>query len=124
VDHRTVRPRDLGRFDVVSDTTGSELPAYRGLLRPGGRMVTIAFDLSRLTASLGCIAASAVHSRSRVRAFSGSPKRPLLDDVARHVRDGELRPMVDRVFPLHDVAEAHRALEAGGVRGKYVVEVG
>jgi NADPH:quinone reductase-like Zn-dependent oxidoreductase len=31
--------------------------------------------------------------------------------------------MVDRVFPLHEVAEAHRAFEAGGVRGKYVVRV-
>jgi NADPH:quinone reductase-like Zn-dependent oxidoreductase len=73
VDHHTVRPQDLGRFDVVLDTTGSGLPAYRRLLRPGGRMVTIAFGLSRVVSSLGYVAASAVHGRSRVRAFSGIP---------------------------------------------------
>lgn len=36
-----------------------------------------------------------------------------LDDLARLVTEGGLRPAVDTVFPL----------EAGGVRGKYVVRV-
>ncbi|MFK0114450.1 NADP-dependent oxidoreductase [Streptomyces sp. NPDC090994] len=125
VDHRTVRPADLGRFDVVLDTVGTELPAYRALLRPGGRMVTITVDPARVAVTLGYLAASAVlHGRGRVRAFSGNPKRALLDDVARHVTDGALRPVVDTVFPLEETAAAHRALEAGGVRGKFVVRVG
>ncbi|WP_040709693.1 zinc-binding dehydrogenase [Nocardiopsis potens] len=37
---------------------------------------------------------------------------------------GELRSVVDTVRPLADVAAAHRALEAGGVRGKHVIRVG
>jgi NADPH:quinone reductase-like Zn-dependent oxidoreductase len=36
---------------------------------------------------------------------------------------GALRPVVERAYPLADIAEAHRALEAGGVRGKLVVTV-
>ncbi|MGW4198378.1 NAD(P)-dependent alcohol dehydrogenase [Streptomyces sp. NPDC005004] len=123
VDHRAVGPGELGRFDVVLDTVGTQLPVYRDLLRPGGRMVTIAFDLSRPVASLACVAASAVHGRARIRFFSGNPRRALLDDIARHVVRGDLRPMVDTVYPLAAVADAHRALEAGGVRGKYVVRV-
>ncbi|MFI0237851.1 NAD(P)-dependent alcohol dehydrogenase [Streptomyces sp. NPDC016845] len=123
VDHRTVRPRDLGRFDVVFDAAGTELAAYRGLLKPGGRMVTISFDATRPAASLGYIAASAVHGRGRVRFFSGNPRRPLLDDLAGYAASGALRPAVDTVFPLERIGEAHRALEAGGVRGKYVVRV-
>ncbi|MEU4154181.1 NAD(P)-dependent alcohol dehydrogenase [Streptomyces sp. NPDC026659] len=123
VDHRTVRPHELGRFDVVLDTVGTQLPAYRRLLRPGGRMVTIAFDLSRPVASLASIAASAVHGRSRVRFFSGNPQRGLLDDIAQHVLRGDLRPVVDTAYPLTAIADAHRALEAGGVRGKFVVRV-
>ncbi|MFJ6540954.1 NAD(P)-dependent alcohol dehydrogenase [Streptomyces sp. NPDC091385] len=123
VDHRAVRPDELGRFDVVLDTVGTQLSVHRGLLRPGGRMVTIAFDLSRPVVSLASIAASAVHGRGRIRFFSGNPQRALLDDIARHVVRGDLRPMVDTVYPLAAVADAHRALEAGGVRGKYVVRV-
>ncbi|MFH8347572.1 NAD(P)-dependent alcohol dehydrogenase [Streptomyces sp. NPDC018045] len=123
VDHRTVPPAELGRFDVVLDTAGTGLRTFRRLLKPGGRMVTIAFDLTRPAASLGYIAASAVHGRGRVRFFSGDPQRALFDDLARHATEGTLRPAVDTVFPLEETAAAHRALEAGGVRGKYVVRV-
>ncbi|WP_169952253.1 NAD(P)-dependent alcohol dehydrogenase [Microbispora sp. H11081] len=123
IDHRAVPPSELGLFDVVLDTVGTDLPAFRRLLKPGGRMVTIAFDLTRLAASLGYIAASAVHGRGRVRFFSGDPKRALFDDLAREVAEGRLRPVVHTCFPLEETAAAHRALEAGGVRGKYVVKV-
>lgn len=123
VDHRSVRPADLGRFDVILDTVGTDLRTFRGLLNPGGRMVTIAFDLENVVSSLGYIAVSTVHGRSRVRFFSGNPTRALLDDLGRHVTDKELSPAVDTVFPLEETAAAHRALEAGGVRGKYVVSV-
>nr|BFD87309.1 NAD(P)-dependent alcohol dehydrogenase [Streptomyces sp. Xyl84] len=123
VDHRTVTPAELGLFDVVLDTAGTDLRAFRRLLKPGGRMVSIAFDPTRPAASLGYIAASAVHGRGRVRFFSGNPKRALFDDLAREVAQGRLRPAVDTVFPLEETAAAHRALEAGGVRGKYVVRV-
>ncbi|MET9497235.1 NADP-dependent oxidoreductase [Streptomyces sp. NPDC006552] len=124
VDHHAVAPRELGRFDVVVDTVGTRLADYRALLAPGGRMVTIAFDLGRPVRSLGYLGVSALrHGRGRVRFFSGDPGRALFDDVAAHVAAGRLRPMVDTVFPLTEVAAAHRALEAGGVRGKYVVSV-
>ncbi|MEU5698064.1 NAD(P)-dependent alcohol dehydrogenase [Streptomyces aurantiacus] len=123
IDHRTVTPAELGRFDVVLDTAGSDLRAFRRLLAPGGRMVTIAFDLTRSAASLGYIAASALYGRGRVRFFSGNPGRALFDDLARQVTEGRLRPAVDTVFALEETAAAHRALEAGGVRGKYVVRV-
>lgn len=123
VDHRSVRPADLGRFDVVLDTAGTELRAHRALLNPGGRMVTIAFDPGRPVTSLGYIAVSALHGRGRVRFFSGDPRQADFDVLARHVAEGALRPVVDRVFPLEETAAAHRALEAGGVRGKYVVRV-
>ncbi|MEU7886376.1 NAD(P)-dependent alcohol dehydrogenase [Microbispora bryophytorum] len=123
IDHRSISPEELGPFDVVLDTAGTDLRAFRRLLSPGGRMVTIAFDQTRLAASLGYLAASAVHGRGRVRFFSGNPKRALFDDLAREVAEGRLRPAVDTCFPLEETAAAHRALEAGGVRGKYVVRV-
>lgn len=123
VDHRSVRPAQLGRFDVVLDTVGTDLRAFRRLLDPGGRMATIAFDLNRPVASLGYIAASAIHGRGRVRFFSGNPVQKHLDDLARHVVEGKLRPAVHTVFPLEETATAHQELEAGGVQGKYVVRV-
>lgn len=42
--------------------------------------------------------------------------------MARFER-GELRPIIDRVYPLHDAAEAHRRMEANQNIGKIVLTV-
>lgn len=123
IDHRTVSPAGLGPFDVVVDAAGTDLRTFRRLLNPGGRMVALALDMTRPAASLASIAASAVHGPGRVRYFMGNPERAHFDDLARHVSEGKLHPSVDTVFPLEETAAAHRALEAGGVRGKFVVRV-
>jgi NADPH:quinone reductase-like Zn-dependent oxidoreductase len=44
-------------------------------------------------------------------------------ELTRHVEDGLLRPVVDTVFPIDGIVEAHRRIEAGGVRGKYVIDL-
>ncbi len=43
--------------------------------------------------------------------------------ILAHVRAGELEPVVDRVLPLWDAADAHRVLEARQAFGKVVLEV-
>lgn len=123
VDHATTNATALPRFDVVVDTVGTDLPAYRRLLTRHGRMVTVSFDIDHILASLGYMLASTVHGRRRVRFFRGDPYRELLAELTRLTDDGSVRPVVDRVFPLADIAGAHRALEDGGVRGKIVVTV-
>ncbi|MFB9630731.1 NAD(P)-dependent alcohol dehydrogenase [Nonomuraea helvata] len=122
-DYATTRPADLPPFDVVMDTVGTDHAAYRRLLTPSGRMVAIAFDVNRIAASLSYIAASTLYGRRRVRFFSGRPTHRLLADLTRYVQTGAIRPVVDTVFPLEEIAEAHRALEAGGVSGKIIVRL-
>lgn len=120
IDYR-VDPADLGSFDVVLDTYGSTPHAYRRTLAPGGRMVGIAF---RSAADIGYLLASAVHGARRVRFFSGNPTSGLFADLTALVESDAIRPVVQAVHPLADIAAAHRALEAGGVRGKHVVRIG
>ncbi|MDG9727164.1 NAD(P)-dependent alcohol dehydrogenase [Streptomyces sp. DH41] len=123
-DHRTTALSGLGRFDVVLDTVGTRPFEVRRLLAPGGRMVAITIDADRPVAGIAAVLASAVHGKSRVRAFSGNPGSALLNEVTRLAERGEVIPVVDTVHPLDRVADAHRALEAGGVRGKHVVRIG
>ncbi|MDH2426590.1 NAD(P)-dependent alcohol dehydrogenase [Sphaerisporangium sp. TRM90804] len=122
-DYAVTGPGHLGRFDVVFDTVGSRLPAYRRLLTPRGRMVTIAPDTGNLVGSLSYILVSTVYGRRRVQFFSGAPTRDLFSDLTAYVESGAIRPVVDTVHPLTAIAEAHRALEAGGVRGKHVIQI-
>lgn len=123
IDYRTTPAAALDNYDVVFDTRGTELAAFRRHLSPTGRMVTIAVDAERPLRSLGCIVASTVFGPRRVRFFSGRPTRPLLDELRVLAHDGTVRPVVHSTYPLCHVSTAHRALEAGGVLGKIVVDV-
>ena len=119
LDHSTTTPDQIGPFDVIVDTVGSELARYRRRLTKGGRMVTIALSGPALAA----IAVSSVHGSRRIRTFSANPGYAVLDDLADHVTSGALRPVVHSVYPLTDIAVAHEAFERGGVLGKHVISV-
>ncbi|MGW8554683.1 zinc-binding dehydrogenase [Streptomyces tubercidicus] len=118
-DYRATTPDQLGPFDVILDTVGSQLNAYRSRLSREGRMATIALSVS----SVAAIAASSVHGGRRIRTLSANPDTALLGDLAAYVTSGGLRPVVEGVYPLADIASAHRAFERGGVVGKQVVAV-
>lgn len=122
-DYATVGPNDLGEFDVIFDTVGSQLLAYRRLLTPGGRMVTITPDANHLVRSVAVIAASPVFGSRRVRFFRGAPRRALFTKLAAYVDSGDLRPVIDTIYPLTGIAEAHRALEARSTRGKHIIQL-
>jgi len=119
LDYGSTTSDQIGPFDVIVDTVGSELHCYRSRLAKGGRMVTVGLSGSALAA----IAASSVHGSRRIRTFSANPENPVLRDVADLVTSGALRPVIDSVYPLADIAAAHEAFERGGVAGKHVVTV-
>lgn len=104
-------------FDAVIDTAGVSLGTYRRLLRPGGRMVTLAVKGAPYAMT------SLARPGPRVRLAQVRARRKDLNELAGHVERGELRPVVDRVYPLEEIAEAHRSLETGHGRGKRVIRI-
>lgn len=119
LDHGSTTSDRIGPFDVVVDTVGTELNCYRSRLAKSGRMVTVGLSAPALAA----IAASSVYGARRVRTFSANPDATVLRALADHVTSGALRPVVTSVYPLADIAAAHKAFERGGVVGKHVVAV-
>ncbi|GAB3849192.1 NADP-dependent oxidoreductase [Dactylosporangium cerinum] len=87
------------RFDVVVDTVGGAiLERSYGVLRPGGRLVT-----------LGAPPAKEMANRHGVEAvfFIVRPDSAQLAHLAQLVDDGRLRPVVAQTFPLSQARQAY-----------------
>ncbi|WP_017586478.1 NAD(P)-dependent alcohol dehydrogenase [Nocardiopsis ganjiahuensis] len=122
-DYTVTGPAELARlerFDAIIDVVATDLPAYQKLLTPNGRLVAV--GIGSFASALRLVWAAVTRSR-RVGFFSGNPGTALFADLAGYVERGEVRPVVDTVHELAGIAEAHRALEAGGVRGKHVIRL-
>ncbi|GLY29734.1 NAD(P)-dependent alcohol dehydrogenase [Kineosporia sp. NBRC 101731] len=118
LDYRTTEPTQIERQDVIFDTAGTDLLAFRRRLNRRGRMVTIAFTSAAAFAAIGT---STVFGSRRIRAFSSDAQRDLLDRLAKFVVTGVLRPDVAATYDIDDIVSAHLAQEGRGARGKHVV---
>ncbi len=65
---------------------------------------------------------------STLRPRSVEFKSAVADELARHVwphvEAGQLKPVIDQVFPFDQAPDAHRRMEAGDHVGKIVLEIG
>jgi NADPH:quinone reductase-like Zn-dependent oxidoreductase len=55
--------------------------------------------------------------------FVNGERQSDLDAVRKLIEDGQITPIVDRVFPLAEVPQALRHLEAGKARGKIAITI-
>ena len=116
VDHLAGRFEDVvAQVDLVVDTVGGErLRRSPAVLRRGGRLVSVAETPSAEDAAARGI--TAIY-------FVVAPNRGQLVKLAGLIDGGELRPTVDRVFPLADARAAFQ-LSLGDHRpGKIVLRV-
>jgi len=112
LDHTTTRFEDaVEPVDVVFDTAGGDrLERSPAVLRPGGRLVSVAEeppDAAGITASY----------------FVVAPNRRQLVELAEAADRGELRPVIDQVFPLGDARQAFERSLGNHRPGKIVLRV-
>ncbi|MGF1427977.1 NAD(P)H-quinone oxidoreductase [Kitasatospora sp. LaBMicrA B282] len=116
--------------DVILDIMGAKyLPRNVDALAMAGRLVIIGLqggrtgelDLGKLLAKRGAVVATSLRPRPLAE------KAAIVAAVREHVwpllESGVVKPVIDRVLPIADAAEAHRALEAGEQVGKIVLQV-
>ena len=138
---RAIRYRDEDFVEVVREVTGghgadvvldnmgaSYLARNVSALATGGRLVVIGLQGGvKGELDLGALLAkrASVHATS-LRARPLEEKAAIVAAVREHVwpavESGEVAPVVDRVLPLAEAAEAHRVLEASTHVGKVVLE--
>jgi NADPH:quinone reductase-like Zn-dependent oxidoreductase len=61
------------------------------------------------------------HSHDRMLHFSNDKAR--LDEIARLMNDGKLKPVVDSVYPFADLFKAYERIMSSRARGKVVIDV-
>jgi len=109
------------RFDVVFDTEGDRTFAWaRPFLARRGRFVSTRPDPRGLLANRARWLAG---GRQRCLFVMVLPDPHGLRYLHELIEAGSLRPVIGRVYSLEELAEAHRACEAGGTVGKLVVKV-
>lgn len=120
VDYAKTEPVALkDRFDVVFDVFGNyHFDQMKHLLNPGGTYVHT-IPSARIFKDI----ARTFVLRKRAKLVVVRSRRTQLDWLRQQIDAGRIRVVVDRTFPLADVAEAHRYLETKRARGKVVLAV-
>jgi NADPH2:quinone reductase len=115
--------------DVILDMVGGDYFAkHMELLATRGRLIHIATSRgSQVTLDLRTVMMKRlVIAGSTLRSRSVAEKSALIRSVEREVWplfiSGQLRPVVNRVFPLEQAGDAQRWMESGGHRGKILLQ--
>jgi NADPH:quinone reductase-like Zn-dependent oxidoreductase len=114
IDYKAARFEELARdIDVVFDAVGGETLARSwGVLRPGGRMVTVATQNETES-----------DERTRAAFFIVEPSGTQLAEIARLVDADKIRVFVEAVFPLIQARDAYARAARGNMRGKVVIQI-
>lgn len=122
-------------YDLVLDGVGKNVWASSlRVLRRGGRLVTLAIPIPDAksgtlrffsTVIAGILGGSlrALVAGKRLLVTQVQPRGGELERITGLIESGRVRPIVEKIYPLEEIAEAHRRSESGHVRGKLVLRV-
>jgi NADPH:quinone reductase-like Zn-dependent oxidoreductase len=124
IDYRNQKFEDLVReVDLVFEASplrdNEERLKSVTVLKEGGILVSANVDLPFNDEVLAALA----KKQARGELSANQPRQEWLAEIARLINEGKVKVFISKVFPLEQVAEAHRESETWHVRGKLVLEV-
>jgi NADPH:quinone reductase-like Zn-dependent oxidoreductase len=113
-------------YDLIVDIAGNPpLSRLRRALAPSGTAVIVGGEQGgRWTGGFGRSLRAPLLSlfvRQRLALLASRERASDLERLTGYLTTGEVKPQVDRTFPLERVPEAMRLLESGEVRGKVAI---
>ena len=117
--------------DIILDFIGGPnlKPNIRSLAN-GGKLIMIALmggynadDINLIPILHKHLTITGTTLRSRPLAYKAQLVKAFADKYLHHFESGKIQPVVDSVFKLADIAEAHRYMEANKNTGKIVIEL-
>lgn len=108
-------------YDLIFDVTRkSSFAKCENSLKPNGVYLLASFKMRQVFQMLWT---SILGGRKVVCALSGENVKDL-DFIKELIEAGKINSVIDKSYPLEQIAEAHRYAETGGKRGNVVITVG
>lgn len=109
------------KYDLIFDTVGvTTFAGCKDALAEKGTYLPLNSGLREIAQAL----LTSASSGKRVKYAVSKNTREGLELVVKLIASGALRPVVDRVYPMAQIAEAHRHVEGRHKRGSVVISIG
>jgi len=115
-------------YDLIVDIGGRRrLSSLRRALTPKGTLVLLGGEgggtlTGGMSRQIGALTLS-LFVGQRMTTFIAKQNHTCLEDLSEFIDAGQVTPLIDKAYPLADVPEAMRHLEAGQVRGKIAITI-
>lgn len=113
-------------YDAIFGVNGHRpLAAYRDALKPGGIYVMVGGESRGFFQAmfLGALRFAGSGRKIELLRLDADRHAADLEELRELIAAQKLRPVIDRLYPLDETAEAMRYVEGGHVRGKVVLQV-
>ena len=120
--------RNGQKYDLILQFAGTRSPSdcRRALTSKGTLLVSSGESDGRWVGPVDRVIKALALSpfvSQRLAPFEAKPSKDDLQVMKELIEAGKITPVIDRTYPLNEVAEAIRYLEAGHARGKVVITV-
>ncbi len=104
------------KVDIVFDMVGgAQLQEVNKLLKSGGKIISVAGKFEDITLLK--------KENKTFHSLFVEPHSRQLDELNEFVKQGKLKPYLQKVFPLAEIHKAHEQVESGHTTGKIAVTV-
>jgi NADPH:quinone reductase-like Zn-dependent oxidoreductase len=110
-------------YDIIFDVVGGEISfsKVKNSLKENGYFLAVAGGLRE---AIQMAWTSAIGNKKVVFGGGGaSERKDYLDFLRELIEAGNLKAVVDRVYPLEEIVDAHRYVDEGGKQGNVVITV-
>ena len=116
--------RNGQQYDLILDVQGHHsVSDYRHALTHDGRYVMVGGASGLITQVMFLGSLISVTSSKKMGLLLHKPDANDLDILKGFVEEGKVTPIIDKCYPLHEVAKAFEYYGAGHVKGKVVISV-
>lgn len=107
-------------YDVIMDNVGTApFSRSKGSLKTNGRLLAVLAGLSDILGSLWVN----MTSSKKVIAGPASEQAADVQQLAELVEQGKYKPVLDRTFPMEQIADAHAYVDSGRKKGHVAIKV-